>query len=140
MWHGYNIKPVTRSRTHSSDSGTDAQPPHGPTAVVKMTARLPRTLTDLADTDPVHGKDAKPLRDAAAQAIHEPRGRPQFRRPEQPRSQPTTCFNCEGQGHISRQCSSPSATIQGNTGTPPSFPFHNRSPRFHGSTRAPRNN
>ncbi|KIH68091.1 hypothetical protein ANCDUO_01573 [Ancylostoma duodenale] len=41
---------VTRSRTHSSDSGADAQPPHGPTAVVKMTARLSRTLTGLAES------------------------------------------------------------------------------------------
>ncbi|KIH46347.1 hypothetical protein ANCDUO_23602 [Ancylostoma duodenale] len=65
------MAPVTRSRTHSSDSGADAQPPLGPMGVVKMTARLSRTLTDLADTDPVHGKDAKALRDAAAQAIHE---------------------------------------------------------------------
>ncbi|EPB78884.1 zinc knuckle [Ancylostoma ceylanicum] len=65
------MAPVTRARTQSSDSGADAQPPNGPTAMSKATARLSRTLTDLADSDPVHGKDAKALRDAAAQAIHE---------------------------------------------------------------------
>ncbi|EYC04628.1 hypothetical protein Y032_0086g1894 [Ancylostoma ceylanicum] len=67
------MAPVTRARTQSSDSGADAQPPNGPTAMSKATARLSRTLTDLADSDPVHGKDAKALRDAAAQAIHEER-------------------------------------------------------------------
>ncbi|RCN41387.1 hypothetical protein ANCCAN_12654 [Ancylostoma caninum] len=68
------MAPVTRSRTHSSDSGADAQPLQRPTAVTKMTARLSRTLTDLADTDPVHGRDAKALRDAAPKRFMSPDG------------------------------------------------------------------
>ncbi|KAL6741611.1 hypothetical protein Aduo_014847 [Ancylostoma duodenale] len=67
------MAPVTRSLTHSSDSLADVHPPHGPMVVLKMTVRLSWNLTEPADTDPVHGKDAKALRYAPVQSNSEVR-------------------------------------------------------------------
>ncbi|KAK5981473.1 hypothetical protein GCK32_005481 [Trichostrongylus colubriformis] len=68
--------PVTRAQARLAQAKEESAPPEGLTeeslpAVPKFTEDIQSTLIDLADNDPVLGRDAKELRDATANAVTE---------------------------------------------------------------------
>ncbi|KAK5977405.1 hypothetical protein GCK32_022850 [Trichostrongylus colubriformis] len=68
--------PVTRAQARLVQAKEESSPPEGLPeeslpAAPKLTEDIQSTLIDLADNDPVLGRDAKELRDATATAVTE---------------------------------------------------------------------